>query len=175
MKVCPKCNQSYDDPNLNFCLSDGELLMELDTNDAPPTIMMDSSRVTNEGNWGGTDQNPNFAPPPQMNQPNQEIFQQPFNSPQSYGQTQGKDQTLPVVSIISGALSVVLSLCCYMGVFIGPIALITGFIGMNNVRKNPEQYDGKNLAVAGMIAGGVGFGISFLMIVFIIFAQLIGG
>ena len=173
MKVCPKCNQSYDDANLNFCLSDGEMLMEMDTNDAPPTIMMDASRVTNEGNWGGTDQNPNFAPPEQMNQPNQEIFQQPLNSPQNFSPSASKDQTLPIISLVAGALSVILSMCCYMGVFIGPIALITGFIGMSNVNKNPETFDGKNLAVAGMIAGGIGFGISFLTIIIVIIAQLL--
>jgi len=174
MKVCPKCNQSYDDANLNFCLSDGEMLMEMDTNDAPPTIMMDASRVTNDGNWGGADQNPNFAPPEQMNQPNQEMFQQPFNPPQNFAPTANKDQTLPIVSIVSGALSVVLSLCCYMGLFIGPIALITGFIGMNNVNKNPDQFDGKPLAIAGMIAGAVGFGISFLILLVYMVALLAG-
>ena len=55
MKVCPKCNQTYTDDGLNFCLADGELLMDPSTesptqifNDpSPPTIFMDSPRRTN--------------------------------------------------------------------------------------------------------------------------------
>jgi hypothetical protein len=46
MKICPGCNQTYADENLNFCLNDGELLQQFG-DDAPPTIMMDSSRTTN--------------------------------------------------------------------------------------------------------------------------------
>ena len=52
MRVCPKCNESYTDENLNFCLADGELLLETETQDAPPTVILDSARVTNDGQWG---------------------------------------------------------------------------------------------------------------------------
>ncbi len=158
MKVCPKCNQTYDDANLNFCLDDGELLMEMQTNDAPPTIMFDTPRQTNE-NWGGFDTG--FS---DQNQQNQQMYQPPFNSPQTFGQTASKDQTLPIVAIIVGSLSVVFS-CCYLGVLFGPIALITGFIGMNNVNKNPDVYGGKSLAIAGMVIGGVGIAISTLLFI----------
>ncbi len=174
MKTCPKCNQSYDDPNLNFCLSDGEVLLETETQDAPPTIVMDAPRVTNDGNWGGGF-NPEGATqnmPYAGGQPNQEVYRPPTASPQSAMQIGGKDQTLPTVSIITGGLSVVLSLCCYLGALLGPIALITGFIGMKNVNNNPDAYDGKNLAVIGMIAGGVGLAVSLLLLVLGIIAQL---
>jgi hypothetical protein len=167
MKVCPKCNQTYDDNNLNFCLNDGELLMEQQTQDAPPTIMMDAPRQTNE-NWG--EYNQAYSQP--SNQQNQ-MYQPPFASPQNFPSTAGKDQTLAIVAIISGALSVILSWCCYMGIFIGPIALITGFLAMNNVNKNPDQYDGKGLAIAGMVAGGVGMAVSIIMLVIVFLAQLL--
>lgn len=167
MKVCPKCNQSYDDKNLNFCLNDGELLMETETIDAPPTIMMDAPRQTNE-NWGNF--NTDYS---QQNQPNQQMYQQPFASPQGTMHVGSKDQTLPIVSIISGALSVLLSLCCYMGIFIGPIALITGYMGMSNAKNNPEIYDGKTLATAGMIAGGVGMVISLGMFIFWVLLSIV--
>jgi hypothetical protein len=167
MKVCPKCDQTYDDQNLNFCLNDGEMLLETETIDAPPTIMLDSPRQTNE-NWGNFDDQ--FS---QQNQPNQQMYQAPFATPQGQMQTGGKDQTLAIVAIISGALSVVLSFCCYLGIIIGPIALITGFMAMNNVNKNPDIYDGKTLAIIGMIAGGVGMAISVLMFVIAMLAQFI--
>ena len=165
MKVCPKCSKTYDDENLNFCLEDGELLMETKTNDAPPTIMMGSPRQTNE-NW--KDFNPNFT---QQNQPNQQMYQPPFQNPATIPSSQ--DQTLPIVSIISGAASVVLTFCCYMGVLLGPIALVTGYLGMNNANKNPDVYGGKNLAIIGMVLGGVGFIFSILMLIFFFIASLV--
>ncbi len=176
MRVCPKCNKTYTDKNLNFCLADGEMLMEVDTNDAQPTMILDNPRVTNPGfsdvgedpNFGAQDQNFGM---PQQNPTNQQIYQQPYNSPATVA---SKDQTLPMIAIITGALSVVLSLCCYLGVFIGPIALITGFIGMNNANKNPEVYEGKNLAIAGMIAGGVGLGVSILMLLLVFISAALG-
>lgn len=168
MKSCPKCNQTYDDANLNFCLNDGEMLMEYNTNDAPPTIMLDNARQTNE-NWGDFDTN--FS---DQNQQNQQMYQPPFAAPQGAMATAGKDQTLPIISIISGALSIFLSFCCYLGVIIGPVALITGYMGMNNANRNPDMYDGKTLATIGMITGGVGFAISFLMFILFFFASLVG-
>jgi len=174
MRVCPKCNETYSDENLNFCLTDGEMLMEVDTSDAPPTMILDNPRVTNQGfdpanadsNFGT--QNQPFGSP-QQHPANQQMYQQPFGSPA----TVSKDQTLPMISITTGALSVVLS-CCYLGVLVGPIALITGFIGMNNANKNPEVYEGKNLAVAGMIAGGVGLGFSLLMLLLVFISAILG-
>lgn len=169
MKVCPKCNQTYDDNNLNFCLNDGELLMEQQTSDAPPTIIMDAPRQTNE-NWG--EFNPASGPATQ-DQQNQQIFQQPYNSPQRFSTSAGKDQTLAIVSLITGAVSIILSWCCYMGIIIGPVALITGFIAINNINKDPDKYDGKGLAIAGMVAGGVGILISLIMLVLGILINLV--
>ncbi len=167
MKVCPKCNQTYDDAHLNFCLNDGEMLTETQSVDAPPTIMMDAPRQTNE-NWGQADSG--FSEQPTQNQ---QIFQPPFATPQGTQVHASQDQTLAIVAIIAGALSIVLSWCCYMGIFIGPVALITGYMGMSNANKNPDQYGGKPLAIAGMVAGGVGIGISLVMFVLVVLINLI--
>src|SRR3954471_15324357 len=59
MKQCPKCNQTYSDASLNFCLNDGELLTEFQREPAsprfqdpsPPTMILDQSRVTNPTAW----------------------------------------------------------------------------------------------------------------------------
>jgi len=166
MKVCPRCNQVYDDNNLNFCLNDGELLMEQQTQDAPPTIMMDAPRQTNE-NWGNFD--------PGFSHQNQQIYQQPFGSPQNYPSSVGKDQTLAIITIILGAVSFVFSFCCYAGLLFGPIGLITGFVAMNNVNKNPDIYDGKGLAIAGMIISGVGLAFSLLLLLIAFLPLLLNG
>ncbi len=165
MKVCPRCNKTYDDNNLNFCLDDGELLMEQQTQDAPPTIMFDSPRQTNE-NWGDFDTG--FS---EQNQPNQQIYQPPFASPQTYSTTSSLDQTLPIISLVTGILGALMC-WCLLGFVFGPVALITGYIGMNNANKNPDKYGGKTLATVGMILGIVSFGLSVIYIILSIIGSI---
>ncbi|NNE65486.1 MAG: DUF4190 domain-containing protein [Pyrinomonadaceae bacterium] len=162
MKVCPKCNQQYDDDNLNFCLSDGELLMETAGGDADadatPTVYMDSPRVTNQ-NWEQQEPaqvQPNPAP--------QQMAQQPFAAPQTYQATVTPDKTLATVSLVLGILSLVL-MCCYLGIPLGAGAAITGFIGMNRVNTDPDKYGGKELAIIGLVLGGISFVLSMLLII----------
>src|SRR5690242_9733925 len=55
MKVCPRCQKTYTDDNLNFCLEDGSVLNSVNAAPPPPT-------------------NPMSAPPPTQQQGG---FQQP--------------------------------------------------------------------------------------------------
>jgi hypothetical protein len=71
----------------------------------------------------------------------------------------GQNQTLPIVSLVFGILSV----CCYVGPLTGIVALITGYLGMKNANNDPAQYGGKGLAIAGMITGGIFFAIYTLL------------
>lgn len=164
MKVCPKCNKTYNDEFLNFCLEDGELLLEQQTVDATPTIMFDSPRQTND-NWSNIDTS--FADQNQPIQQNQQMYQPPFASPQNYAMSASKDQTMPIVSLITGILGITLCVC-YMGFIFGPVGLITGYIGMNNATKNPDIYGGKSMAQIGMVLGGVSLLMSVLYIILII-------
>src|SRR3954469_16759471 len=102
MKRCPRCNQIYDDDQLNFCLNDGELLVtdygeppptyfggqpETSGSGETPTVFLNPPRVTNQGNW-------QTAPPPA-----------PWQSQSVQGQQQASafsrspDQTLSTVSM----------------------------------------------------------------------------
>lgn len=145
MKVCPKCNQTYTDENLNFCLNDGEYLMPR-ADDAPPTIMMNEPRITNQTKW----QEPPYQPPaPWQNQP-QGMQNQPYGGLMVNKQ----DQTLPIVSLVLGVLSLIL-ICCYGGFWLGIPAVIVGYLGMTNADKDPNRYTGKGMAIAGIIIGGV--------------------
>lgn len=51
MKVCPKCNKTYDDESLNFCLDDGSVLNRQQTeatSEPPPTVMMPEAPAVTE-------------------------------------------------------------------------------------------------------------------------------
>jgi len=165
MKVCPKCNQKYTDENLNFCLNDGEYLSNDDGDDAPPTIVMDAPRITNQTNWN------QYQPPrseplsPLQNQPN--IQNQPFGVPAF---NQSLDQTLPTVSLVLGILSFLL-ICCYGGFPLGLAAIITGYLGMKNADNNPTQYGGRGVAIGGLVLGIVSLLSSFVFIIIAILAN----
>ena len=172
MKICPKCNQTYDDANLNFCLNDGEFLTDYDKDDAPPTIMMDA-RTTNPNNWQ-TNQPPVGQPmnvwqnqsPNYQNQPNA-VNQPNYGSPMPFPQS--ADQVLPTISLVLGVLSLLL-VCCYGGIWLGVPAAIVGYLGMRNADSNPTRYGGRGMAIAGIVLGIV----SFLMAIGVIFLAIVG-
>src|SRR5687767_2689799 len=122
MKQCPRCNQSYADEQLNFCLNDGELLMQLDDararpyDDSPPTVILSDARVTNPANWQA-------AQPMQPWQHQSQMQPAPMYGSPTF--TQSRDQTLPTISLVLGILSIVM-VCCYGGIWLGLPAAIVG-------------------------------------------------
>lgn len=46
MKICPKCQASYQDDNLNFCLEDGTVLQQAAQNPLPETVLLNQPRIT---------------------------------------------------------------------------------------------------------------------------------
>ena len=89
-------------------------------------------------------------PAPEASWQNQEIGQNtPFQPPPAG--TGGVNQTLPIVALVLG----IVSLCCYTGWATGPAALIVGFLGLKNANRDPANYGGKPLAIAGMVLGGI--------------------
>jgi hypothetical protein len=80
MKICPKCQKTYNDEALNFCLDDGTVLNPLDDRpkideSLPETVMISPPRSTSPNqslggqtppNWGQPSQNP-WGQQPQQN------------------------------------------------------------------------------------------------------------
>ncbi|MBP6004723.1 MAG: DUF4190 domain-containing protein [Pyrinomonadaceae bacterium] len=167
MKQCPRCNQSYVDDQLNFCLNDGELLMQLvdeparrPYDDSPPTIVMNDPRATNPTNWAQP------APPVMwQDQSNMQVPQ--YNAPAF---VQSRDQTLPTISLVLGILGF-LMICCYGGIWLGLPAAIVGFMGMKNADGDPSRYGGRGLAIGGMVLGVISFLASFVFIILGILAS----
>ena len=115
-----------------------------------------------------------WTPPPAPDQSwqNQPIGQNtPFQPPPAG--SSGLNQTLPIVSLVFGLVS----LCCYISPLTGLVALITGFIGLKNVNNDPQHYGGKGLAIAGMVVGGIMFlvGAAYYIIIILAYAGMIAG
>lgn len=168
MKKCLKCGEAYSDDSLNFCLNDGELLVDSRgfessstryADDSPPTIMMNQPRVTNPIDW------PQSSPVQWQNQSPAQVPLQQY-SLANQGRTQ--NTTLPTISLILGIVSCFL-VCCAGGVWLGIPAAIVGFLALRNIEGNPVLYGGRGMAIGGMVIGII----TFLASVFIlIFGQL---
>lgn len=91
---------------------------------------------------------------------NKEVGQNtPFETPQL---VERQNMTLSYVSLATGILS--MTICCWVGIVMGPAAMITGYLARGKVNENPTQYGGEKFALIGMITGAIG------ILVFILFA-----
>lgn len=168
MKICPACNQTYTDENLNFCLTDGSLLTET-ADDAPPTVMLNQARTT-APNWNDYQAPPQ---PPQQAWGNQPLAaQQPFAPAVAIQRT---DQTLAIVSLCLGIASVTVGWCCSSGLLLSPAALITGFIALSQIKKNPHLSGGRGLAIGGIVTATIYLAVLVLIIIIYGVAFLVGG
>lgn len=154
MKQCPRCQQTYSDDSLNFCLNDGELLSAFQQepasprfDDTPPTMVLDQARRTNPTNWTGS------AQPPAQWAGQQNLQNPPPGMMGSYAAK--RDQTIPTIALILGILSLPL-MCCYGGLWLGVPAAVLGFMGMRNADRDPARYGGRGMAIAGMVLGTIG-------------------
>ena len=166
MKKCLRCGQAYTDDTLNFCLNDGELLVEQTSyeppptryaDDSPPTLLMNQPRVTNPIDW------PQSSPVQWQGQSPVPMGQYGIAA---YGSA--PNQTLPTISLVLGIISFFL-VCCAGGIWLGLPAAIVGFIGMRNAENEPSKYGGRGIAIGGMVLGIVTF---LLSMFFLIFGQL---
>lgn len=166
MKQCLKCYKTYTDDTLNFCLEDGELLVQgvvepptgAYRDDSPPTVVLDQARQTNPQNWSSA---PAGA------------WQQQGMQPQfgGYPMQVSRSQTLAVVSLGLGIASVTIGWCCSLGMILSPAALITGFIALSQIKKDPQRYTGRGFALGGISTGFAYIGL--LIIFFIIYGAAI--
>jgi hypothetical protein len=110
---------------------------------------------------------PEWTPPPapEASWQNQPVGQDsPFQPPPA-GAAVGQNKTLPIISLVLG----ILSLCCYVSPVTGIAALVTGYMGIKNIKKDPGQFGGRGLALAGMIIGALFALIGIAYWVFLLF------
>lgn len=61
-----------------------------------------------------------------------------------------KTNSLAVAGLVMGILSITGGLCCY-GLPFNVLGLIFSIIALGQIRDNPQAYDGKEMAVAGIV------------------------
>ncbi|MGU3293526.1 DUF4190 domain-containing protein [Williamsia sp. M5A3_1d] len=90
--------------------------------------------------------------------------QAPFGAP-AFGAPE--NNTLAVVSLVTGILSIPALLLCYLGVPLAIAALITGFIARGQINREPARFRGTGQATAGIICGAISLVLLVLLIVLI--------
>lgn len=98
--------------------------------------------------------------------------QRPMSPPPPPHHGEGVNQTLPIISLVLG----IISLCCYISPVTGIAALITGYLGLKNINADPMHFGGKGLAIAGMVTGGVFalLAIIYWIVIVVFYGGLIG-
>lgn len=64
----------------------------------------------------------------------------------------GRQQGLALASMICGIVAL-LGVCVYLGVPVGLAAVVLGHLAKSKIRKQPQVYSGKGMAIAGLITG----------------------
>ena len=61
----------------------------------------------------------------------------------------------------------------FLGFITGVLAIIFSALGLQNIKRNPEMYSGKGMAIAGLVLGIVN--VAVVIIVIIVFASILQG
>jgi Domain of unknown function (DUF4190) len=189
MKRCPTCNSTFDDEYLSYCTADGTVLIRDKTSDglelqetvrfgeAPPTVVMPPPRPT-------APQSPNAptppAPygwanesPPAWAPPVKPAWVPPPPPVPFGGIRRPQQQGLAVASLILGIISITFGWICG-GPIVGLVAVVLGSVALTQIKKNPQQYTGKPIAIAGVITGGIALLVNLAFMVFWILMMIIG-
>ena len=95
-----------------------------------------------------------FAPPPGGFGPPGAPFEPPG----------AKLDPLAIASMMLGVLSMPCCCCGFLGAPLAVGALVTGFVALGHVRRDPLAWRGGGLAIAGIAAGGMGLLLEFLAV-----------
>lgn len=164
MKRCPKCNQEFIEEWLTFCTIDGTQLTDAprSADYPPPTMGMPRPATTPQ------EERPTMRMPPQpgyggpMGMPQQPapVWQPP---PPPYAMSPRQD--MAIASLVLGLISITIG-WCWIGLLTGPLAVGLGIYALVQIKNDPNQYQGKPLAIAGVATGGLYLAVILLLILF---------
>tara|TARA_Y100001935_G_C17257228_1_gene484309 strand:- start:255 stop:542 length:288 start_codon:yes stop_codon:yes gene_type:complete len=78
---------------------------------------------------------------------------------------ENQNNGMAIASMVCGICSVVLYF--FFGIVLAVIAVILGHVHLSNINKNPKQYGGKGMAIAGLVCGYVSIGFSVIGLLFL--------
>jgi len=74
---------------------------------------------------------------------------------------------LAVASLVCGILALFPGCCCgFIGIPLSVVAVVMGIVAMNQINASGGQMGGKNLAIGGLVCGGIAIAVDICAIVF---------
>lgn len=184
IKRCPTCNQEFTDEWLTFCTNDGTSLVTVDrsSEEPPPTIismppsMSPLEQPTMDMPGTGSSQPQPYKPPDfgQFRAPQPGPMQPGWKAPPPPAYPRASEKNLALVSMIFGILSLV-GTCCYFGILTGPVAVGLGIYALMLIKKDPNKYGGKGMAITGIVTGGLSLVLVLLFFLFYGLSLFMGG
>lgn len=140
MKICPRCQKTYTDENLNFCLEDGSVLEQAAGGPLPETVLLNQPRITVPVQ--GT---------PSQQIPNQYVQQPAWNTAQPQYATPPKKSSKMWIWVL--LILVGLGLVCGGGVvgliFYGASQVDTAANKSPNTKSSPTQSSNSKTSNSG--------------------------
>ena len=183
MKRCPTCDSTFDDEYLSFCTADGTVLvveevsapLELQETllfkEPPATVVIPPPRVTEFA-----DPLPNAPAPPApygwANESPAAWVPPPPPAPLG-GRARPAQQGLAVTSLVFGIISITFGWICG-GPLFGLVAVVLGIVALTQIKRNPQQYSGKPMAIVGLITGGITLLLYVAIVAFWVVLLIIG-
>lgn len=97
--------------------------------------------------------------------PTGDPFGQFSTNPPLYGVSDGpRNHPLAVSGLVASCLSLVP--CCCLGPVFGVLGAVLCAVALNQIAREPERYDGKSLAIAGIVMAVIGFLLAALLVLF---------
>jgi hypothetical protein len=85
-----------------------------------------------------------------------------------------KSSALAVTGLILGAISVTFGICCCYGLPFNVTGLVFSIIALGQIKTNPERYDGKGFAIAGLVLCLVSLAIALIIFIVAFMAAALG-
>jgi hypothetical protein len=170
IKRCPTCNQEFTDEWLTFCTNDGTSLVNVErsSQEPPPTIVSGSmppsvsplEQPTLDMPGGVSQSSPAYRPPegfqpPRAAQPG--TVQPGWNVPPPPAYPVANEKNMALLSMIFGIVSITVGWCCYFGVLTAPVSIGLGLYALSLIKKDPNKYGGRGMAIAGIVTGALYF------------------
>ena len=170
MKYCPQCKRQFSEAWLSFCSDDGTPLVQEMTPAADPNwdpqIREPKVQTLDEektqwlpreppvaGGWIAPDERPPMSPGAWSPPP----------PPMAIPRTPAPNQQLAAASMIVGLAGILLSWC--FGPVPGVVALVLGLVALSQIKKSPEKYGGRGMAIAGIVIGALTVAFYILLII----------
>jgi hypothetical protein len=166
MKRCPTCNLSFEEDWLSFCTQDGTTLVddEVSASESPSPIMAPAQPDAPAWNTPSAELPPSS---PEWRPPQRAV---PEWRPPPPPNVQAQSKSLATASMILGIISITIGWLC-MGPLLAIAAIVIGAVALSQIKKTPDRVGGKQMALTGVITGGLAL---LGIIIFYVFVLVVG-